>query len=69
MTIPSPEERPDLYDAYDLPEKSRVSAEHLMAITPDYIKQMLEQKLGKPFAEIAKEMASDWRSGRDDPEN
>ncbi len=56
MTIPSPDERPDLYDAYDLPEKSRVTAHHLMAITPEYIKQMLEQKLGKPFAEIAVEI-------------
>lgn len=58
MTIPSPNERPDLYDAYDLPEKPRrFSAQHWMDITPDPIKQMLEQKLGKPFDEIAKDMA------------
>lgn len=57
MTIPSPDERPDLYDAYDLPEKPRqFSEQHWMDITPEPIKQMLEQKFGKPFSEIAKEM-------------
>lgn len=58
MTIPSPDERPNLYDAYDLPEKPRrFSAQHWIDITPKPTKRMLEQKLGKPFAEIAKEMA------------
>lgn len=67
--MPSPDERPDLYDAYDLSEKSRVSAGHLMAITPDHIKQMLEQKLGKPFAEIAKEMATNYDGDADAQQN
>jgi hypothetical protein len=57
MTVPSPAERPDLYDAYDLPDPPRkYTVEHWMSITPEPIKQMLEQKLGKPFAEIAQDM-------------
>jgi len=52
-----PEDQHYLYDGYNPPEdQRRPSAQYLIDITPDEIKQMMEQKVGKPFAEIAKDM-------------
>ena len=39
--VPSPEERPDLYDAYDCQERAPLSQEYLDAIRPEYIKTAL----------------------------
>lgn len=36
--IPSPEERPDLYDAYDCQEREPLSPEYLDAVMPEHVK-------------------------------
>lgn len=60
MPIPPPSERPDLYDGYDYQSES-FSADYLIAVTPDHIKQALEKKHGKPFAEIAQQMSDEMK--------
>ena len=52
MPIPSPVERPDLYDGYDgIPSTVPLTAEYLLSITPSHIKAAIEAKTGKPFIE------------------
>ena len=36
--MPSPEERPDLYDAYDCQERPPLSQEYHDAVTPEHVK-------------------------------
>jgi hypothetical protein len=48
MPIPPPSERPDLYDAYDNPEKPRkLSKEYLDAVTPEHIKKIITEQEAK----------------------
>jgi hypothetical protein len=61
MPIPPSSERPDLYDDYDGRERTYLSPAYLIATTPDHIKQALEKKLGKPFAEIAQDMSDELK--------
>lgn len=48
MTIPSPKERPDLYDGYDCQEpKNPASAEYWDGVMPDYLKKALAERAKK----------------------
>ena len=42
--IPSPEERPDLYDAYDCQERTPLSDEYLNAVLPEHVKAAIAAK-------------------------
>jgi hypothetical protein len=55
--MPTPAERPDLYDFYDaLPSAIPLTVEYLVSITPDHIKVAIEKKTGMAFIEAAQQM-------------
>ncbi len=58
MPIPPPSERPDLYDEYDGLVYSPTSAAYFMDVTPEHVQIAIEKEQGKPFSEIAEEMAA-----------
>ena len=39
--MPSPEERPDLYDAYDFQDRAPLSEDYLDAVRPEHVKTAL----------------------------
>lgn len=57
--LPTPQERPDLYDDYDGREATYLSPGYIISTTPERIQKLLEQKRGKPFAEIAQAMSDE----------
>jgi hypothetical protein len=58
--MPTPAERPDLYDFYDaLPSAVPLTVEYLLSITPDHIKAAIEKKTGKPFTDVAQTMVDE----------
>lgn len=62
MSISSSGERPDLYDGHDGRSYAPTTVEYLMAITPEHVKAAIEAKQGKPFQEVAQDMAREsWR--------
>lgn len=45
MTMPSPKERPDLYDSYDCQEpKNPASKKYWDSVMPEHLKKALEQR-------------------------
>ena len=42
--IPSPDERPDLYDAYDCRPPKAPDQKYLDAVTPQHVKDLLAQR-------------------------
>lgn len=56
MRNPSPSERPDLYDDYDGYSYQPLSVNDLMSL-PDHVKLAIEAKQGRPFKEVAQDMA------------
>lgn len=58
MTIPTPSERPDLYDFFDGHKGPPPTVEYLMQVVPDEVKALMEARQGQPFAEIAKKIAA-----------
>ena len=60
--ILTPDVRPDLYDDYDGQLYSPHSLDDLLTTTPEHVKRLIEQRQGKSFVDVAKEMAADsWR--------
>lgn len=47
-SMPTPDERPDLYDAYDCQERKPLSAAYLEGALPDHIKAALASKAESP---------------------
>ncbi len=43
MSVPSPKERPDLYDGYDCQPRN-LSDQYRDSLRPDYIKKMLAER-------------------------
>lgn len=56
MSIPSPEERPDLYDGYDCQPRN-LSDKYRDSLRPDYIKKMLAERQAKKAADDTKKAA------------
>lgn len=56
MSIPSPEERPDLYDGYDCQPRN-LSDKYRDSLRPDYIKKMLVERQAKKAADDKKKAA------------
>lgn len=46
MSIPSPEERPDLYDGYDC-QPRQLSDKYRESLRPDYIKKLIAERKAK----------------------
>jgi len=60
--ILTPDVRPDLYDDYDGQLYSPHSLDDLLTTTPEHVKPLIEQRQGKSFVDVAKEMVADsWR--------
>jgi hypothetical protein len=46
--MPSPAERPDLYDYYDFSEKrSNLSKKYMDAVTPEHVKKLIAERDAK----------------------
>jgi len=65
MTIPTPSERPDLYDFFDGHKGPPSTVEYLMQVVPDEVKALMEARQGRPFAEIA-QMIATGKTAHDD---
>jgi hypothetical protein len=49
--MPSPEERPDLYDAYDCQDRPPLSEEYLNAVRPEHIKKAIADRAARKAAD------------------
>jgi hypothetical protein len=62
MPIPTPSERPDLYDDYDGQVYSPTSLDYILSVTSDHLQRLIETRQGRSFIDIAKEQVADsWR--------
>jgi hypothetical protein len=56
LTIPSPEERPDLYDSYDFQEpRNPASREYWNSVTPEHVKKAIAERALTSVPEAASE--------------
>lgn len=47
MKVPSPQDRPDLYDFGDVPEDRNLSDEYVEAVTPEHVKKLIAERKAK----------------------
>jgi hypothetical protein len=47
MSIPGPQERPDLYDGYDCQPRSQKTIENMQKNMPEHVKKALAERANK----------------------
>lgn len=56
----------ELSDAYDYQPGGPVSVNYLLAVTPDHIQKLLEQRTGRAFIQLARQWSEERRAPMDD---